>query len=313
MRVAVFGTGGAGGFFGAKLALAGEAVTFLARGDHLRAIRAKGLTVETPAGELIVRPAAASDSPAEVGPVDLVLVGVKAWQVEEAAGALRPMVGPATSVVPLQNGVEARGQLARVLGESHVLAGLCGTLGWIAAPGLIRSILPTNFIRFGEIDNRRSDRVEFLRQAFERAGVIADVPAHIEKAIWEKFVLVTSFGGLGALTRAPIGVVRTMPETRRLLEACTSEVVAVARARNVPLAGTAVADTLAIHDGFPPEGTFSLQRDIMQGRRSELDAWNGAVVRLGRESGVPTPLNAFIYDALLPLERRARGEIAFTD
>ena len=218
MRVAVFGTGGAGGYFGAKLAAAGESVTFIARGEHLRAIVADGLRVETPAGELIIRPDGATDDPAAVGPVDVVLIGVKAWQVAEAAEAVRPLIGPATCVVPLQNGVEARGQLTRVLGEAHVLGGLCGTLSWITAPGRIRNIGAINVIRFGEIDNRRSERVERLRRAFEGTGVTVEVPADIEKAIWDKFVLISSFGGVGTITRAPIGVVRTMPETRRLLQ-----------------------------------------------------------------------------------------------
>jgi 2-dehydropantoate 2-reductase len=194
-----------------------------------------------------------------------------------------------------------------------VLGGLCGTLSWITAPGRIRNIGATNFIRFGEIDNRRTERVERLRQAFERTGLTVEVPADIEKAVWDKFILISSFGGVGTVTRAPIGVVRTMPETRQMLQECAAEVVAVARARHVALAETAVADTMAYLDKFAHEGTTSMQRDISTGRKSELEAWNGAVVRLGREAGVPTPLNAFIYRTLLPLERRARGAVAFAD
>jgi 2-dehydropantoate 2-reductase len=313
MRVAVFGTGGVGGFFGGKLAAAGESVTFIARGDHLRAIVSDGLRIDTPDGELLIRPDGATDDPVSVGPVDVVLVGVKAWQLEEAAKAVRPMVGPATMVVPLQNGVEARQQLATMLGEARVISGLCGTFSWITGPGRIRNIGSINLIRFGEIDNRKSNRVEKLEQAFERSGVTVEVPNDIEKALWDKFLLITSFGGIGAVTRAPIGVIRTVPETRQLLRDCVAEVVAVARARKVALADTAVADTMAFLDKFAPEGTTSMQRDITQGRKSELEAWNGAVVRLGREAGVPTPLNAFIYHALLPLERRARGALAFQD
>lgn len=307
MRIAVFGAGGAGGFFGGKLAAAGEAVTFIARGDHLKAIVADGLRLETSSGEFVVRPEGATDDPAAVGPVDVVLVAVKAWQVEEAAKAIRPMIGPQTCIVPMQNGVEARGQLARALGEDHVLGGLCGTLSWVTGPGRIRNLGATNFIRFGEIDNRRSDRVERLLHAFERTDVTVEVPADIEKAVWDKFILITSFGGIGTVTRAPIGVVRTMPETRRMLEDCAAEVVALGRARGVALAETAVADTLRYIDKFAPEGTTSMQRDIMEGRWSELDSWNGAVVRLGRESGVPTPVNNFIYTALLPQERANRS------
>lgn len=309
MRVAVFGTGGAGGYFGAQLALAGEDVVFIARGDHLRAIRATGLRIETPSGETIIR-AQATDNPAETGNVDAVLVGVKAWQVTDAANAIRPLVSPDTVVVPLQNGVEAASELAAVY-ASNTLGGMCGTLSLIAGPGHIRSVGGQNFIKFGELDNNRTERVERLRQCFAHANVSVEVPANIVKALWDKFLMVTSFGGVGSITRAPIGVTRSIPETRRLLEQCLHEALAVAKARNVPMADTAVTDTMKFYDALPANGTTSLQRDIADGKQSELDYWNGAVVRLGREVAVPTPANQFIYDCLLPSELRARGKVKF--
>ena len=309
MRIAIFGTGGAGGYFGAQLALAGEDVVFIARGDHLRAMRANGLRLETPSGETIV-PTEATDNPSEIGNVDAVLVGVKAWQVTDAANAIRPLVGSDTVIVPLQNGVEAASELAAVLG-SGTLGGMCGTLSFIAGPGHIRSVGGQNFIKFGELDNKRTERVERLRQCFARANVSVEVPANILKALWDKFLMVTSFGGVGSITRAPIGVTRAVPETRRLLERCLQEAQAVAKARNIPMADTAVADTMKFYDALPANGTTSLQRDIADGKMTELDYWNGAVVRLGREVSVPTPTNEFIYDCLLPLELRARGKITF--
>jgi 2-dehydropantoate 2-reductase len=254
MRIAVFGTGGAGGYFGALLARAGEDVTFIARGEHLQAMRAKGLVVETPAGDIRIQPAQATGKPAELGPVDLVLLGVKAWQVSDAAQAMAPMIGPDTTVIPLQNGVEAYSQLASVLGPKPVLAGLCGTFSWVAGPGRIRNIGGANFIRFGEIDNRRGERVEKLLQMFTHAGVKAEVPADIHQALWTKFLAVTSFGGIGALSRAPIGVLRTIPQTRRLLERCMEEVFDLATAHGAGLADLAVANTLAFLDGWPPAG-----------------------------------------------------------
>jgi 2-dehydropantoate 2-reductase len=310
MRVAIFGTGGAGGYFGAQLALAGEDVVFVARGDHLRAMRATGLRFETPSGETSIR-TAATDNPAEIGNVDVVLVGVKAWQVSDAAKAIRPLVGPDTVVVPLQNGVEAASELAAVLG-SATLGGLCGTLSFIAGPGHIRSVGGQNFIKFGELDNKRTERVERLRQCFDHAKVSVEVPANIIKALWDKFLMVTSFGGVGSITRAPIGVTRAVPETRGLLQECLQEALAVANARRVPMADTAVADMMKFYDTLPANGTTSLQRDIADGKPSELDYWNGAVVRLGREVAVPTPINRFIYDCLLPLELRARGKLTFS-
>jgi 2-dehydropantoate 2-reductase len=311
MRVVVFGTGGAGGYFGAQLTRAGADVIFIARGDHLSAIRKHGLCIESPAGEAAFRPTLATDDPAQVDKADVVLVGVKAWQVTQAAEAIRPMIGPETFVVPLQNGVEAPSQLAAALGSEHVLGGLCGTFSWVTAPGRIRSVGAGNYIKFAELDNRPSDRAEQLRRVFERAGVNAEIPSDIHKALWQKFLLVTSFGGVGAVTRAPIGIIRTIPETRRLLEQCMQEVLALARARQVALADTVVADTMTVVDSLAATGTTSLQRDIMDGKPSELEFWNGAVVRLARDVEVATPLHEFIYQCLVPQEMQARGKVKF--
>lgn len=307
MRIAIFGTGGAGGYFGAHLARAGEEVVFIARGAHLQAIREQGLRVETSAGEIVVR-AEATDDPAQVGAVDAVLVGVKTWQVPDAARAMRVMMTEQTFVVPLQNGVEAAAQLSAVLGAEHVLGGLCGTISRVVGPGRILSIGETNFVKFGELDNRRSVRAERLREAFERAGVKAEVPADIEAAVWEKFIFVTPYGGIGAVTRATAGVIRSLPETRRMLERGMQEILAVARARQIALADGIVEKSVGLVDSLAPDATTSLQRDIVAGKPSELEAWNGAVVRLGRESGVQTPLHEFIYHSLLPSELSARGE-----
>ena len=311
MRIVVYGTGGAGGYFGAQLALSGEQVVFVARGEHLKAMRANGLRLETPKGDTVINPVEATDDPAKVTGADVVLVGVKAWQVSDAAQALQPFVGRGTFVVPLQNGVEAASQLSTVLGADHVLGGMCGTLSRVAGPGHIHSAGGNNFIKFGELDNRRSERVERLHDAFARAAVSVEVPANIVKALWDKFLMVTSFGGVGAIARAPIGVTRSVPETRRLLERCLEEVVAVARARKIAMLPTAIADTMKFYDGLPPGGTTSLQRDIVDGKPSELEYWNGAVVRLGHEVQVLTPTHAHIYDCLLPQELRARGKLAF--
>ncbi len=311
MRIAIFGTGGAGGYFGAHLARAGEDVIFIARGEHLKAIREQGLRVETTNGEIIAR-SEATDAPAQVGAVDLVLLGVKTWQVTDAARAMRPMIGPQTFVVPLQNGVEAAAELAAVLGAKHVLGGLCGTISRVISPGYILSIGETNFIKFGELDNRPSERAQHLQQTFERAGVKAEVPSDIEAATWEKFIFVAPYGGIGAVTRAPAGVIRSLTETRRMLERGMQEILAVARARQVSLPEGIVEKSMGLIDSLAPSSTTSLQRDIAAGKPSELEAWNGAVVRLGRETGVPTPLHEFIYYSLLPSELHARGELQFS-
>ena len=307
MKIGIYGTGGAGGHFGARLAKAGEEVVFIARGEHLAAIRKHGLVVETDSGEIRVHPANATDDAAGAGAVDVVLLGVKTWQVREAARRLRPMLGPDTFVVPLQNGVDAADELIAELGAERVVGGLCATFSWISAPGRIRSLGQVHSIRFGELDRRPSARVEGLRQVFDRAGIRATVPPDIHASLWEKLLFVVPFGGVGAVTRVPIGIFRAVPETRALLRRAMEEIQAVARARGVALPGDAVEKGMAFLDGLDPTGTTSLQRDITEGKPSELEAWNGAVVRLGREAGVATPTHEFLYASLLPLERRARG------
>jgi 2-dehydropantoate 2-reductase len=310
MRIAVFGTGGVGGYFGGRLAQAGEAVTFIARGEHLRAIREHGLRVDSLQGDFVIQPAQATADPARLGPVDVVILGVKAWQVREAAEAMRPLVGPETFVVPLQNGVEAPDELASVLGREHVLGGFCRIIALIAGPGHIRHAGGQPYVAFGELDNRRTERVERLRAAFSRAaGLTVEVPADIRAAMWEKFLTITSFSGVGAVTRAPIGVIRSVPQTREMMVGVMREIIAVANARGIPLGEDAVQRVLAFRDGLPAASTASMQRDIMDGRPSELEWQSGAVVRLGREAGVATPLNAFIYHSLLPQELKARGKL----
>jgi 2-dehydropantoate 2-reductase len=311
MRVAIFGAGGVGAYFGARLAEAGAELAVIARGAHLDAIRASGLRVDSVLGDMHVEPAIATADAADVGPVDVVMLGVKTWQVPEAAQSLKPLLGDDTLVVPLQNGVETIEELNVAIGERHVVGGVCSGFCFLVAPGHVRHIGGVTFIKFGELDGRKSPRVEALRDAFIRARVDAAVPDDIRVALWEKFLLVVPFGGLGAVTRAPIGVLVTEPGTRELLGRGMREIEAIARASGVALAQDSVERALAILASATPSGTSSLQRDITAGKRSELDEWTGAVVRLGKRAGVPTPLHDFLYATLLPQERRARGELAF--
>jgi 2-dehydropantoate 2-reductase len=313
LTIGVFGTGAVGGYFGGRLAEAGEDVRFVARGRHLAAIREQGLRVGSVAGDFHLEAVQVSDDPAALGPVDLVLLGVKAWQVPEAAEALRPLLSERACVLPLQNGIEAPGQLAAVLGADHVLGGLCHILAFIEGPGHIRHMGGTPYIAFGELDGSGSARVEALRQAFSKArGLTAEVPPDINVAMWSKFLFIAALSGVGALTREPIGVVRSRPESRELLRRAMEEIHAVATADRVALAADVVEKTLAYVDSLPAEGTASMQRDIMQGRPSELEAQSGAVVRLGERLGVDVPVHRMIHEALLPLERKARGKLEVT-
>jgi 2-dehydropantoate 2-reductase len=313
MRIAIFGTGGVGGYFGGRLAEAGTDVSFIARGEHLRAMRRDGLRVESVRGDFTVHPVRATDQPAEVGPVDAVLVATKTWQVREAARAMAPLLGPETVVVTLQNGVEAHAQAAEVVGRERVLPGVARIFSRVGGPGLILHAGGPASLTFGEWDGGPTPRVERLRDALAAAGVAAETPDDVLADLWGKFLFVVPMGGVGALARAPVGVLRAMPETRRLLEEAMGEILEVARARGIRLPGDAVARTMGFVDAQPAEGTTSLQRDVADGRPSELEAWCGAVVRLGEESGVATPLHRVMYHALLPLERRARGEADFPD
>lgn len=308
MRIAVVGVGGVGGYFGGRLAQAGNEVYFIARGEHLRAIRDQGLRVESSAGDFTIHPASATDNPVEVGQVDAVIVGVKSWQLAEAARQIRPLLGPETAVLPLLNGVEAADTITAEIGPGHALGGLCRISAFIAGPGHIRHTGLEPSLALGELDNRRSPRVEALLAAFQAAGVRADIPADIHVALWEKFMLITAWSGIGAITRAPVGVWRSLPGTRAMAESALREVVAVANAHGVALPVAQVARTLGFLDGVPAAATASMQRDIMDGRPSELEAQNGAVVRLGQEAGVDTPVHSFIYHSLLPQELAARGQ-----
>jgi 2-dehydropantoate 2-reductase len=312
MRVGVFGTGAVGAYFGGRLAQAGHSVVFVARGRQLDALRERGLHVESIAGDFGISPVEATDAPAQAGAVDLVVLGVKAWQVPAAAEAMRPMVGPGTVVLPLQNGVEAHDQLAAVLGEGRVLGGVCRILAFQAGWGLVRhtSLEPT--IALGEWDDAVTPRVERLCEALAACvGVRAQTPPSIQAAVWEKLAFIAPMGASGGVTRAPVGVVRALPETRAMLEGLIREVGALAAARRVLVHGDLVERTLRVVDALPASATSSMVRDLLEGRPSELESQCGVVARLGAESGVPVPLHGFAYHALLPLERKARGEVQF--
>lgn len=311
MRIAMYGTGGTGGYYGARLASAGHEVWFIARGSHLDAIRANGLRVESPTGEMHIHPAHATDNPAEVGEVDLVILAVKTWQVMEAAEAMRPMIGSNTVVIPIQNGVEAPMQVAAVLGKSHVLGAESRIFSLISEPGTIRHVGGPGSITFGELDHQITERATRIKDILESAAIPAMVAPNIDSALWAKLLFVASVGGVGAVSRAPLGITRSQPETRAMITAAMQEIYDVATARGIPLPHNAIETALAFLETQPAQGTSSMQRDIAAGKPSELDAWNGVVDRLGRDVAVPTPVHSFVYHSLLPLERRARGLIDF--
>jgi 2-dehydropantoate 2-reductase len=311
MRIAVYGTGGVGGYFGGRLARAGEDVVFIARGAHLESMRDKGLRVDSINGDFVVNPVQAVEDPAQAGVADVIILGVKTWQVAEAAEAMRPMVGPQTIVLPLQNGVETPNQLASILGMRHVIGGICGLVSFVAGPGHIQHVGLEPFIQLGELDNKISERAQRLQKKLAAAHISAEIPPNIQVALWQKFLNVVPWGSLGAISRAPVGVLMQLPETRKMIDQGMHEINAVAQASNIDLPEGIIDKAMSVLDKAPAGGTTSLQRDIIAGRPSELDAWTGAVSRLGSQKDVPTPLHSFIYHSLLPQEMRARDQVAF--
>lgn len=300
MRIAILGAGGVGGYYGGLLARGGQDVAFLARGAHLAALREEGLQVESVHGDFRVHPAEATDDPAEIGPVDLVLVAVKAYDLEAAAQAARPLLGAETAILPLLNGLDADRRLAAVLGPEPVLAGLTHISSSLAAPGLVRQISAVRRITFGERDGTMTPCAGRIAAALASAGIEVVLSDKIEVALWEKFLFIASISGVCCLARRPMGVVLGTPETHQLYLQALREVEAVARARGVALAPDLVERTLALSGGFAPETRPSMLVDLEAGRRLELEALNGAVVRLGRAVEVATPVHSVTYAALKP-------------
>jgi 2-dehydropantoate 2-reductase len=302
MKIAVLGAGGVGGYYGGLLAHSGQQVTFIARGEHLQAIQEHGLRVESVHGDFEIQPARATDDPAEVGPVDLALVTVKSYNLEAAAEMARPLVGPETAVIPLLNGLDAADRLAAVLGDEPVLAGLTHISSSIVAPGVIRQISPVRRITFGERNGAITPRALHIRDVLAASGAEAIVTPAVEVALWEKFVFIASISGVCCLARQPIGPVLATPETRQLYVDALSEVRAVAQAEGVVLPPDIVERTLHLTESFAPGTKPSLLVDLEAGRRLELEAMSGTVVRYGRNAGVPTPVHRVVVAALKPHE-----------
>ncbi|MBY0325158.1 MAG: 2-dehydropantoate 2-reductase [Reyranella sp.] len=300
MRVAVVGAGGIGGGYGAALAKAGVDVTFIARGAHLAAMTSKGLRVEGGRGETHLSPVKATDDPATVGPVDVVLFCVKLWDVEGAGRQIGPMVGRDTAVVTLQNGIDAHERLIPILGRQAVMPGVANISATIAEPGVIRQTGTVMRMVFGELDGGRSARGQALAAACARAGIDGVLSETILTELWMKFVLLASNAGMMALARLPIGRLRDDPDIAPYFVAAYAEVVAVGRAAGIALPDDAVDRTLNFNRNAPPHLMASMGADLLRGNRIELPWLSGKVIELGRRHGVPTPIHALLYAMLKP-------------
>jgi 2-dehydropantoate 2-reductase len=298
MRIAVMGTGGVGGYFGARLARAGHDVAFVARGRQLEALRTQGLRVESPLGDLHLPEVQATNDPAAIGPVDLVLFSVKLWDTLEAAESARPLLGADTAVVSFQNGVVKDDILREALGAGHVIGGVAYISATIAGPGLIRHSGTLQKLEFGEYDGSLSTRVRQFRDACAGSGIDAETSGQIEQAIWEKFVFLVGLSGTTSLARTPIGPIRSHPRSRAFLHDTMEEVVRVARAQGVPLPPDYADERLSFTDTVPATMTSSMHHDLEHGNRLEVRWLSGDVVERGTRLGIATPCNRAIYDIL---------------
>ena len=300
MKIAVIGAGGVGGYFGARLAAAGNDVTFVQRGPHLEAMRANGLRLASPLGDVELPTVMATDNSADIGPVDVVLVAVKSGHTEQAAESIKALLGPETAVITLQNGIENEDRLVAVLGPDHVMGGAAYILSLIEAPGIIRHSGQNARIIFGELDGALSPRARAFHGVCQAAGIDAHLSADIWTDLWAKFVFLCPHNGLTALTRLPIGRVREDPECREILRQATQECHALAEARGIDLPAASRDDPMARYDALPHDMTSSMHYDVTHGKPLELEWLNGAVVRMGRENGVAVSVNQVIYAALRP-------------
>ncbi len=306
MRIAVMGAGSIGGYFGGMLSLGGNEVTLIARGAHLEAIRRRGLQVITDHGEFTVQ-CDATDDPRQAGPVDLVLLTVKTYHNQEAVLAMHPMVGEETTVLCLQNGIDSYEAAAQFLGAGRVLPGAAYVDAGLESPGVVRQTGEVVEIVFGEPDGVDSPRGELILDTLRKAGIPAQLSNNIQRTLWTKFLFIATTAGVMSLSRQTMAQLMSLPEWRRVILGCMREIESVGRASGVDLDPNIVQDTVDYIEGSLEEMHASMHADIVAGRPLELEALNGAVVRAGRSTGLPTPVNDVIYAALKPFASGSRA------
>jgi 2-dehydropantoate 2-reductase len=299
MRIAVVGTGGVGGYFGGRLAATGADVHFIARGAHLRAMHANGLRIVSPKGDVHVPRVSATDDPAAIGPVDIVLFTVKLYDSDAALRMLPPLIGPQTAVLPLQNGVDGVDIILRAVGPTHAAGGTCYVSAAISEPGVITHTAMDHLL-FGELDGSRSARLEALLAACSKTNFQSTLSDNITVDIWTKFTRLSVLSGMTAVTRSPLGVIMGDPDLRAMLKTAVAEALAVAHAKGVPVRGDMVDDVVKAYDALPFQTKASMLVDLENHRRLELPWLSGAVARIGKAVGVATPTHSFIAAVLKP-------------
>lgn len=306
MKIAIFGSGGLGGYYGARFVQAGHEVSFIARGAHHDALQQTGLQLYSPQGDVHLTPVNVTADPATLSAQDVVIVSVKTWQLASAAETMKPLMGEDTIVIPFLNGIEAPDVLAEVLGKKHIVGGLSRIFSKIEAPGVIRHFNDSAYVEFGELDgSSNTARCQSMADAFVNAGVETVVSADIRLNLWRKLILVSAWGGLGALSQSTMGELRVHNETRELISLCAYEAMKVAEADGFKFPDDLPESLWKFYDELPHGATTSLSRDVLEGKRSELEAWHGVIVRLADRHGIDVPNHQFIYRALTPREKLA--------
>lgn len=306
MKILVYGAGGVGGYFGARLAESGYRVSFIARGGHMRAIKESGLQLESMNGDITVYPEMVTSEVSEAETPDLVLLGVKSWQLPEVASELKNIISKDTIVLPLQNGADNYEKLTRVLPQENVLAGLCFIVSFIEKPGKIKHASFEPRIVFGEADNSRSERISKLCAVFSEAKIDFLNPENIQLEIWKKFLFICTISGIGGLTRVSIDKIRSNDYLFDLMKKTSEEIRKVANARGIALNEEHLEKAFQIIENQPEGTTASTQRDIMEGKPSEIENFNGFIVREAERLGIETPVNKMIYECLKPMEEQVR-------
>ncbi|MBN1927272.1 MAG: ketopantoate reductase family protein [Prolixibacteraceae bacterium] len=305
MKIAIIGTGGVGGYFGARLAHAKHDVTFVARGEHLKALLKNGLTLKSILGDIHIPEVKATDKIVDIENPELILVAVKAWQVKEIRDGLKNIVGQDTVIIPLQNGVSAADELAEVIEHKNIMGGLCRIISKIESPGVIHHFGVTPTIVFGELDKKVTDRATEIKKLFDNAGIASKLSEDIEAEIWKKFIAIC-VSGLMAVSKTNYGEMRDLKVTREMMITLLNEVYALSQKIGLNIEKDFVEKTLSFIDSIAFESTPSLARDEWEGRPSEIEYQNGTVVRLGEKYAVDTPINRFVYHCILPMELKAR-------
>jgi 2-dehydropantoate 2-reductase len=308
MKIAIIGTGGVGGYFGGRLAKAGNEVTFFARGEHLKALQSKGLKVISLQGDFQLEKVQTTDDILTIGQVDVVMLCLKAWQVKEIAPKLSALLNDNTAVLTLQNGVTIGDELKEFIPEKHIVSGLCKIISKIEAPGVINHFGVEPTIIFGEQDNVHSERVIAIQKTFEQAEIKSFISRDIQADLWKKFISIC-VSGLMAVSKCTYGEVARHPQTGKLMVELFQEIYDLALEMGIKLSPDFVDKTVELIKSFPQNSTTSMARDIWAGKPSELEYQNGAVVRLAEKYNMPVPVNRFIYYCLLPMEEKVRNQL----